>query len=76
MYTTQSRHTCTCITCTSVRRSRESCLIQPIADRVARNLEICSEKFQCSTRCPKILMGLLIYYLVITVNPIGRILIC
>jgi len=49
-------------------------LLQPIADRVAQHLEIISENFQCSTRCTSILMGFIFYYLVLIVNPIGRIL--
>jgi len=34
--------------------------IQPIADRVAKNLEIISKKFQFSTRCTRILTGSII----------------
>jgi len=49
--------------------------IQPIADRVAQHLEIISKNFRFSTRRTRILMGLIIYYLVLIVNPIGRILV-
>jgi len=52
--------------------------IQPIADRVAQNFEIISEKFQFSTRRTSILMGFIIstiYYVVLIVNPMGRILV-
>ena len=49
--------------------------VQPIADRVAQNLEIISDNFQFSTRRTRILMGFIIYELVLTVNPMGRILV-
>jgi len=49
--------------------------IQPIADRVALNLEIISKNFQFGTRRTRILMGCTMYYLVLIVNPIGRILV-
>jgi len=47
--------------------------LQPIADRVAQHLEITCEYFQFSTRRGRILMGFFIYYLVLIVNPMGRI---
>ena len=50
-------------------------IVQPIADRVAQNLEIISKNFQFSIRCTRILMGLIIYYLVLIVNLMGRILV-
>jgi len=43
--------------------------LQPIADRVAQHLEINSKNYQFSTRCTRILMGFIIYYLVLIVNP-------
>jgi len=49
--------------------------IQPISDRVAQHLEIISKNFQLSTRRTRILMGFIIYYLVLIVNPMGRILV-
>jgi len=49
--------------------------IQPIADRVAQHLEIISKNFQFSTRRTRILMGFISYYLVLIVNPMGRILV-
>jgi len=49
--------------------------IQPIADMVAQHLEIISKNFQLSTRSTRILMGYIIYYLVLIVNPMGRILV-
>ena len=52
------------------------CLLQPIADRVAQNLESISKKFQFSTRCTRILMGFIISticYLALIANPMGRI---
>jgi len=49
--------------------------VKPIADRVAQHLEIISKNFQFSTRCTRILMGCTIYYLVLIVNPMGRILV-
>jgi len=49
--------------------------VQPIADRVAQHLEIISKNFRMSTRSTRILMGLIIYYLVRIVNPMGRILV-
>ena len=53
----------------------ESLYIQPIADRVALNLEITSKNFQFNTRRIRILMGFLIYYLVLIENPMSRILV-
>jgi len=50
-------------------------ILQPIADRVAQHLEIISKNFQFSTRRTRILMGFIIYYLVLVINPIGRILV-
>ena len=49
--------------------------IQPITDRVALNLEIISKTFQVSTKRTRILIGSVIYYLVLPVNPMGRILV-
>ena len=49
--------------------------VQPIADRVAQHLEIISKNFRMSTRRTMILMGFIIYYLVLIVNPMGRILV-
>jgi len=49
--------------------------IQPIVDRVAQHLEITSGNFQFSTRRTRILMGFIIYYLVLIVNLMGRILV-
>ena len=49
--------------------------LQPIADRVAQHFEIISKNFQSSTRPTRILMGFIIYFLVLIVNPMGRILI-
>jgi len=49
--------------------------IQPIADRVTQNLQIVSTKFQFSTRRTRILVGFIIYYLVLIVNPMCRILV-
>jgi len=42
---------------------------------VAQHLEIISENFQFSIRRTRILMGFIIYYLVLIVNPMGRILV-
>jgi len=50
-------------------------VIQPIADRVAQHLEINSKNFQFSTRRTRILMGFIMYFLVLIVNPMGRILV-
>jgi len=53
-------------------------VLQPIADRVAKNLEITSKNFQFSTRCTRILIGFVtstIHYVVPIVNPMGRILV-
>jgi len=50
-------------------------VVQPIADKVAQNLEIVSKNFRFSTRHTRILTGLVIYYLVLIVNPMGRILV-
>ena len=52
--------------------------VQPIADRVAQNLEIVSKNFQFSTRRTRILMGFMIstiYHVVLIVNFMGRILV-
>jgi len=49
--------------------------VQPIANRVAQNLEIIPNNFQFSTRRTRILMGFIISYLVLIVNPMGRILV-
>jgi len=49
--------------------------IQPIADRVAQHRDIISKNFRFSTRRARILMGFIIYYLVLVVNPMGRILV-
>ena len=43
--------------------------------RVAQHLEIISKNFQLSTRRIRILMGFINYYLVLIVNPMGRILV-
>jgi len=51
-------------------------MLQPIADRSAQHLEILSKHFRFSTRRTRILMGFIIYYLVLIVNPVGRILVC
>jgi len=50
-------------------------VVQPIADKVAQNLEIVSKNFRFSTRHTRILTGLVIYNLVLIVNPMGRILV-
>jgi len=50
-------------------------MLQPIADRVAQHLEIISKNFRFSTRRTRILMGFIIYYLALIVNPMGRILV-
>jgi hypothetical protein len=49
--------------------------VQPIADRVAQSLEIISKNYQFSTRRTRMLMGFIIYYLVLIVKPMGRILV-
>jgi len=49
-------------------------VLQPIADRAAQNLEMISESFKFGTRCIRILMRFFMYYLVLIVNPMGRIL--
>jgi len=49
--------------------------LQPTTDRVAQNLQIISQKIQFDTRSTRILMGFIIYYLVLIVNPMGRILV-
>ena len=49
--------------------------LQPIADWVAQHLEIISKHFRFSTRRTRTLMGLIIYCLVLIVNPMGRILV-
>ena len=54
-------------------------LVQPIADRVAQNLEIVPKNSQFSTRRTRILMGFIIstiHYVVLIINPMGRILVC
>jgi len=50
--------------------------IQPITDGVAQHLEIFSTNFRFSTRRTRILMGFIIYYLVLIVISMGRILVC
>ena len=72
--------TCTIWCCNSSFSSNNpsSRLVQPIADRVAQNLEIISKKIQFSTRRTRILMGFIISticYVVLIVNPMGRILV-
>jgi len=42
---------------------------------VAQNLEIISKDFRFGNRRTKILMGFIIYYLVLIVNPMSRILV-
>ena len=49
--------------------------IQPTEDTVAQHFEIISKNFQLSTRRTSILMGLIVYYLVLIVSPMGRILV-
>ena len=49
--------------------------IQPIADRVTQHLDIFSKNFQFSTRRTRILAEFINYYLVLIVNPMGRILV-
>ena len=49
--------------------------LQPIPDRVAQHLEIMSQNFQFNTRRTRILMGFVIYYLALILNPMGRILV-
>ena len=49
--------------------------VQPIADRVAQHLDLISKNFQFSTRRTRILMGFIIHYLVLIVNPMGRIMV-
>jgi len=49
--------------------------VQPIADRVAQTLEIISKNFQFSTRRTRIPIRFFIYYLVLIINPMGRILV-
>ena len=53
--------------------------VQPSADRAAQNLEIISKNFQFGTKRTRILlgfiMGFIIYYLVLIVNPMGGILV-
>jgi len=49
--------------------------LQPIAHTMAQTLEIISKNFQFSTRRTRILMGLIIYYLELIVNPMRRILV-
>ena len=54
--------------------SLQKLIVQPIADRLAQNLEIISENFQFGTRRTRILMRFIFYDLVVIVNPMGRIL--
>ena len=49
--------------------------LQPIADKVAQHLEIISKNPQFSTRRTRILMGFIMYYSVLIVNRMGRILV-
>ena len=49
--------------------------VQPIADRATLNLEIISKNLKFTTKCTNILMRLIIYYMVLIVNPMGRILV-
>jgi len=49
--------------------------VQPIANRVAQHVETISKNFQFSTSRTRILMGFIIYYLVLIVNPMGLILV-
>ena len=46
--------------------------VQPIADRVAQNLEIISKNYQFSTKHTRFHMGFMIYYLVLIVNPMAE----
>jgi len=48
---------------------------QPIADKVAQNLEIISKTFQSCIRRTRILMGFFDIYVVLIVNPMSRILV-
>ena len=50
-------------------------VLQPIANRVAQHLETISKNIRFSTRRTRILMGFIVYYLVLIVNPMGRILV-
>jgi hypothetical protein len=50
-------------------------LVQPIADRVVQHLVIISKSLQVSTERTRIPMGFIIYFLVLIVNPMGRILV-
>ena len=53
-------------------------MIQPVADTVAQNLEIISTNCRFSTGRTRILMGFIIstiYYVVLNVNPMGKILV-
>ena len=56
-------------------RTRPISHVQPIADRVAQHPEMISKNFEFSTRRTRILMGVIIYDLVLVVNPMGRILV-
>ena len=49
--------------------------VHPIADKVAQHLEILSKNFRFSTRRTRILMGFIMFYLVLIVNPMERILV-
>jgi len=50
-------------------------LVQPVADRVALNLEMISKNFQFSTKRTRSLMGFITYHLVLIVNSMVRILV-
>jgi len=50
-------------------------IVLPIAGRIAQHPEIISKNFQLSTKHTRILMGFINYYLVLIVNPMGRILV-
>ena len=50
-------------------------VLQPIANRVEENVENISEIFQFGTRRTRVLMGFIIFYQVVLVNPKGRILV-
>jgi len=43
---------------------------------MAQHLEISFKNLQLGTRRTRILMGFIMYYLVLIVNPMGRILVC
>jgi len=81
VYTHTQTHTFMCVTGLDVwldfmsHVSASQCSVQPIADRVAQHLEVISQIFQFCTRRTRILMGFIICYLVLIVNPMGRILV-